>query len=314
MKHVVLARPARRRPSITVVIPCYKYGHFLPAAVESVLSQRRVDPYVIIVDDASPDGSGEVAATLARTEPRVRAILHAENTGHIQTYNDGLSRVDTDYVSLVSADDVIAAGSLGRATALMEHYPGVGLVYGTIATFADDADERPARRRWYDLWRIWRGDEWIEGVSASGYNPIASPEAVVRTQAMRQIGLYNPSLPHSGDLEYWLRIAARWRVGQIHGPIQAYYRVHGGNMHIKDFGTKEADLRGRLEAFEVLLDPATTLALPTARERFDQARAALLKQIDEALASTCDADRSRAGLRSLRHELATRQTTTLTAP
>jgi len=303
MKHIVLPRRSSTRPSITVVIPCYNYGHFLPAAVDSVLSQDGVDPRVIIVDDASPDGSGDVAEEIGRAERRVRVLRHERNAGHIQTYNDGLGLVETDYVSLVSADDVISPGSLGRATALMERYPDVGLVYGSISTFSDDADPRPTRNRRYHLWRIWGGDEWIEGVATSGYNPIASPEAVVRTTAMNEIGLYNPALPHSGDLEYWLRIAARWKIGQIHGPIQAHYRVHGGNMHLNDFGTVEADLREREAAFRVLLDPATVQALPTAHARFTQARHALARQAHEALAAGGVADTpQRAELQSLRDE------------
>ena len=211
MKHIVVPRPPRGRSDVTVVIPCYNYGHYLTAAVDSVLSQPGVDAHVVIVDDASPDGSAEIAKELAHTRPRVRAILHRENQKHIRTYNDGLKRVETEYVALVSADDVLAPGSLARSVSLMQRYPQVGLVYGPIATFADDQERLPTRNRRYHLWRIWDGDEWTRGVARSGYNPIASPEALVRTSAMREIGLYNPDLPHTGDLEYWLRIAARMK-------------------------------------------------------------------------------------------------------
>jgi glycosyltransferase involved in cell wall biosynthesis len=48
--------------SVSVVIPCYNYGHFLAEAVRSVLDdQEGVDVRVLIIDDASPDGSAEVA-------------------------------------------------------------------------------------------------------------------------------------------------------------------------------------------------------------------------------------------------------------
>lgn len=282
MKHIVVPRPPRGKSDVTVVIPCYNYGHYLTAAVDSVLSQPDVDAHVVIVDDASPDGSAEVAKELAATRPRVRAILHRDNQKHIRTYNDGLKQVETEFVALVSADDVLAPGSLARSVALMQRYPQVGLVYGPIATFADDGERLPTRNRRYHLWRIWDGDEWTRGVARSGYNPIASPEALVRTSAMREIGLYNPDLPHTGDLEYWLRIAARWDVGQIHGPIQAYYRVHGENMHLGDFGTRVADLRERFAAFNVLAD--WTSSQPTAAQRLEEARQALLGQA-EALAA-----------------------------
>ncbi|WP_019180084.1 glycosyltransferase family 2 protein [Microbacterium yannicii] len=304
MKRIALPRPPRGRPTLTVVIPCYNYGHFLPAAVQSILSQDDVDARVLIVDDASPDGSGDVAEALSERDRRVRVIRHARNAGHIRTYNDGLRTVDTEFVSLVSADDIVAPGSLGRAVALMQRHPAVGLVYGSIATFAEDSEPLPRKQRPYHLWRIWGGDEWIARVAAEGWNPIASPEAVIRTSAMSQVGFYNPALPHSGDLEYWLRIASRWDVGQIHGPIQAYYRVHDSNMHTSTFGSREADLRERLAAFRVLEDPRIAAALPTAPQRLDEA----LATVDAQLAELID-DRRRmqaedsSSLRELRHAL-----------
>ena len=58
--------------SVSVVIPCYNYGHFLEEAVASVLDdQEGVDVRVLIIDDASPDDSAEVARKIAAREPRV---------------------------------------------------------------------------------------------------------------------------------------------------------------------------------------------------------------------------------------------------
>jgi glycosyltransferase involved in cell wall biosynthesis len=83
------AKPLQGRPLVSVVIPCYNYGHFLPEAVASVLEQPDVDVEVIIVDDASTDHSAEVAESLT-SDPRVGLVRHKVNQGHIATYNDGL--------------------------------------------------------------------------------------------------------------------------------------------------------------------------------------------------------------------------------
>lgn len=318
MIRVARPRRPRRLAGITVVMPCYRYGRFLPAAVRSVLTQPGVDARVIIVDDASPDDSGAVARSLAAHDSRVRAVVKDVNSGHIATYNTGLALVETEFATLVSADDVVAPGALGRAVALMQRRPRVGLVYGAIATIGDrDIADAPTRTRPYHLWRIWRGDEWIDAVARSGYNPIASPEAVIRTAALRQVGGYTPSLPHSGDLEYWLRIAARWDVGQIHGPVQAYYRVHGANMHLTDFGTRAADLRERLAAFRVLADPATVRDLPSAPAHLARARASLAAQVDELIAAETAAGVVGDAMLELRAELAADRipaTSSLSAP
>ena len=303
VKGLTLPRRPHGRPGVTVVIPCYNYGHFLPAAVAAALDQPAVEVSVIIVDDASPDGSGAVAQRLARENPRVRALIHPENRGHIQTYNDGLALVETEYATLVSADDLVAEGALTRAAAFMQQHPRVGLVYGTFVKFRTDADPHPRSTRPYHLWRLWAGDEWLAYVTGLGRAPIASPEAVVRTVAMRQVGLYNAGLPRTGDHEYWLRIAARWDVGQIIGRVQAYYRVHGDNMHIHHLGSREDDLRGRFEAFKVLLDKDIVADLPTAPARFDAVRRTLAAEVDALRNEQCAQGADTASLSALRRQL-----------
>ncbi len=106
--------PLTRRPRASVVVPCYNYGRFLPELISGLLDQPGIDVDVLIVDDASPDGSGEVAEALAADEPRVSVLRHATNRGHIQTYNDGLAAVTGDYVVLLSADDLLPPQALTR--------------------------------------------------------------------------------------------------------------------------------------------------------------------------------------------------------
>ena len=134
---ITLQSNPKKRHSVTVVIPCYNYGHFLGVAIQSAFDQVHVDCRAIIVDDNSTDDSLHIAYGLAKRDRRLTVISHKENLGHIRTYNHGLSEVDTEFVTLVSADDLVAPGALDRAVALMERFPSVGLVYGKTLTFAD---------------------------------------------------------------------------------------------------------------------------------------------------------------------------------
>lgn len=67
------------KSSVDVVVPCYRYGHFLRQCVESVLSQASVDVRVLIIDDASPDNTAEVASALASMDPRVYFVRHGRD-------------------------------------------------------------------------------------------------------------------------------------------------------------------------------------------------------------------------------------------
>lgn len=244
------ARAGGDRRALTVVIPCYNYGRYLTALVERVLSEPDVDIRVIIIDDASTDDSLDIGRSLEAADARVSVVAHPVNKGHIATYNEGLALVDTEFATLVSADDLVARGALARAVGLMVHNPSVGMVYGFSRSFQDDdlPAEGPAVRA---TWTVWSGTAWLRLATWRGRNFVSTPEVVMRTEAVRDVGTYNPGLPHAGDLEYWLRTAARWDVGRVNGPVQAYYRVHGQNMHLTRFqGSMVTDLRERRAAFE----------------------------------------------------------------
>jgi hypothetical protein len=259
------------RATVSVVVPCYNYGHYLPTCVASILDQPGVDVDVLIIDDASPDGSAEVAHRLAGQDARVRVVAHERNAGHIATYNEGLALATGQYTLLLSADDLLTPGALARAAAAFEAHPGVGLVYGDRIPL--EGDVLPAPRTDAAAWRVWPGRDWFAQVCRLGRNVVASPEVVVRTEVQRRVGGYRADLPHSGDLEMWLRVAARSDVARVLGADQAYYRQHPASMSRSIYYPRlMADLEGRRDAFGSVLGelPAGSWAR---RCRADAARA-----------------------------------------
>jgi glycosyltransferase involved in cell wall biosynthesis len=243
--------PLAAPPRVSVVIPCYNYGRFLPDCVRSVLDQPGVDVDVLVVDDASPDNSGEVARRIAATDPRVRVREHAVNRGHIATYNDGLASVTGDYLVLLSADDLLTPGSLARSAALLAANPGVGMVYGHSTRFVD----RPPRARTaVRSWTVWAGEEWIDLLCRGVTNPVSTPDVMMRSTLMRTLVGYDTRLPHAADLLLWLRVAARSAIGRINGAGQAFYRTHGNNMHVERYGGAYADFIERVRTFEIFFE------------------------------------------------------------
>ena len=238
--------------SVSVVIPCYNYGHFLEDAVTSVLDdQEGVDVRVLIIDDASPDDSAEMARKIAARDSRVEVIVHATNKRNIATYNEGLLEwADGDYCVLMSADDRLTPGALRRARDLLDAHPSVGFVYGHSLWIMDGAPLPVARAR-VRGWSVWAGQWWLERRFRDAENPITSPEVVVRTSLQRRVGGYDARLPHAADMEMWMRLAANADVGFIRGVDQAYYRLHEQNMR-KAFDAL-MDLRERRLVFETIL-------------------------------------------------------------
>jgi glycosyltransferase involved in cell wall biosynthesis len=238
---------------VKVIVPCYGYAELLEGCVASVLEQEGAEVRVLIVDDCSPDATDEVAARLSAADERVEARRNPTNLGLIASANAGLEwAADSDYVVLLSADDRLAPGALGRAVEVMEARPRVGLVYGHAPYF--EADERPPRlgRRWRGT-TVRSGSRWIELRCRRGHNCMSSPEVVVRTAVQRRVGGYDPACQHASDLQMWLRIAAVSDVAYIRGAAQALYRVHRDSMlrsMLNDSDGRMVDLRERRAAFE----------------------------------------------------------------
>jgi glycosyltransferase involved in cell wall biosynthesis len=215
---------------VDVIIPCYNYGAMLEACVQSVLSQQHVDVRVLIMDDASSDTTESVGRRLARLDHRVDYRRHAVNRGHIATYNEALAVVAGDYCVILSADDLLTPGSLSRATRFMERHRDVGLAFGRDITFRDAppaAVAGPAQC----AGRIWSYPEFLERSCRLGHTGIQAPAAIVRTSVHRTVGGYLPELPHSGDTEIWLRLAAHAAVAELDAE-QAFRRLHQHNMSL----------------------------------------------------------------------------------
>lgn len=275
--------------SVDVIVPCYRYGHYLRACVESVLAQEDVALRILIIDDESPDDTAAVGEELARADSRVTFRRHAVNQKHIATYNEGIEWAEATYFLLLSADDYLLPGALARAAALLDADDGIAFCYGDALELNDDGSfgqaltgvTSPATRS-----QVFSGDEFIEICRLNGtINTVSTPTAVVRTGLQKKLEGYRPELPHTGDLEIWLRLAAHGKVGLV-AANQAVYRRHANNMSLSYFADHRlADLRQRLAAIDcfcescgsVLADAAATrrsLVRPLARDAIHGASSA----------------------------------------
>ncbi|MBO3743304.1 glycosyltransferase family 2 protein [Actinoplanes flavus] len=244
--------PLRSRPRVTVVIPCYNYGHFLAPCLESFIDSDGLDVDVIVVDDASPDGSAAVAREIAARDARVRVIAHETNKRHIATYNEGLAAAEGEYVMLLSADDLLAPGALTRSAALLQANPEVGMVYGFSRRFTTGTP--PPARSTVTSWTVWDGPEWVAEVSRRVSNPIYTPEVLMRTSVMRELAGYDARLPHAADFLLWLRAGTRAAIGRVNGVDQAFYRIHGANMHVEQYAGAVLDIEQRHLTLQILFD------------------------------------------------------------
>ncbi|WP_193369261.1 glycosyltransferase family 2 protein [Pelagibius marinus] len=101
-------------PLVSVVIPAFKAKAYLAGTVASAQSQSLRDIEIIIIDDASGDGTLELAQGLAAADSRVTVIAASRNGGPAAARNLGLAAARGDWIALLDADDAFEPGRLAR--------------------------------------------------------------------------------------------------------------------------------------------------------------------------------------------------------
>ena len=205
---------------------------FLEEAVSSVLEdQEGVDVRVLVIDDASPDDSADIARKIAARDCRVDVMVHETNKGNIATFNEGLlDWAQGDYCLLMSADDRLTPGALRRARDLLDAHPEVGFVYGHARWFWQDQPVPTPRTRLRG-WTVLARSVVARASATSNreqHHLAGGGGSHIAAEARRRIR--STVTPHTADQEMWLRLAANGDVGFLRGVDQAFYRVHGQNM------------------------------------------------------------------------------------
>ena len=101
--------------AISVIVPIYNTKPYLAECIESILAQKiNVPIEVLLIDDGSTDGCGEVCDKYAARDERVR-VIHQENQGLSAARNAGLAAADSEYLVFLDADDALRPGALQAA-------------------------------------------------------------------------------------------------------------------------------------------------------------------------------------------------------
>lgn len=131
-------RPASEGPLVSVVVPAYDVAAYLPVCLDSLLAQSLRDLEVVVVDDGSPDDSGEIAERYAANDPRVR-VVHIENRGLGAARNEGIQHATGSYLGFCDADDAMPARALEALLGLALE-SGTAMVTGNVVRW--DGDRR----------------------------------------------------------------------------------------------------------------------------------------------------------------------------
>ncbi len=111
---------AHAAPAVSVITAAYNAAPHLPRAIRSVQAQTLADWEMIVVDDASTDGTAPVAAEFARHDPRVRLVRQPRNLRQSAARNAGIAAARGRWIAVLDADDAFTADRLERLVAFAE--------------------------------------------------------------------------------------------------------------------------------------------------------------------------------------------------
>lgn len=129
---------------VSVVVPVYGSEQFVAPCVQSILDQTYPHLEIILVDDGSPDKSGEICDSFARQDGRVR-VIHQQNTGLVGARKAGVEIASGEYLSFVDGDDWISPCYLEYMHELMASTSADMVISGHVREFMGSIQPIPPR-------------------------------------------------------------------------------------------------------------------------------------------------------------------------
>jgi glycosyltransferase involved in cell wall biosynthesis len=198
---------------LSIVMPSYNQGRFLPAALDSILGQSYRPLEVIVVDGASSDDSCAILADYAGRYPELRWISEKDQ-GPADAVNKGLALMRGELAGICSSDDVYTPEAFEQVMRAAQAHPDCGFLYGDVAA-VDEQGRELGRGRLPEF-------SWEAFFAIS----LALPQGSIffRTKLAREIGGWNAGY-YSCDIDYWLRMLFRTRALKI-PQVLSHWRMH----------------------------------------------------------------------------------------
>jgi len=204
--------------SISVVIPAFNRAATIGEALSSVRAQTRQPLETIVVDDASTDGTAEVAA-----REGARVITLPANRGAAAARNEGMRAAVGDAIAWLDSDDYWEPAHLKVVAGLLDEYPeaaaaraAVRMVGSRSGIWKGRIPEGPPSMVLREAFRDWLA-------------PIIS--TVIRRDALMSVGGFDERERYSEDFDLWLRLARRFRFVASR-EVTACWRWHAAQLSV----------------------------------------------------------------------------------
>ncbi len=191
---------------VTVVITTYNREKLLGRAIDSVLAQTYPQWELVVVDDASTDGTPDLVNRYK--DDRIRYIRHPENRGSSASLNTGILSSEKKYICILDSDDEYVPTHLEKHVNLIKNAPSeVGFVYCRIGEQQPDGSLKPAH------FNLVRGHVYKQALWQGYLAQMAS--LMVKRECFDAVGVFDTQFPCFKDDDICFRLAKRYAVDYV---------------------------------------------------------------------------------------------------
>lgn len=211
---------------VTILIPTYNQGRYLPKAIESALSQSYQDLEVVVVDDGSSDDTPKVVGRF-QSHPNFKYFRNTQNLGRVRNYRHGLFDCAIgDYVLNLDGDDWLSdAQYIGIAVAILDQHPEVGFVVAGADTYYEK-EGRYEKQRAHQKSGVIDGLEYLNDIFADR-TVFAHLAAVYRREDAINANFYSVDSTWTDGISFF-RLACRKKVALVSRSV-GVWRLHDKN-------------------------------------------------------------------------------------
>lgn len=112
----------KKQPLVSIVIPLYNHGHYLPFCIKSIQNQEVKEIEIIIINDTSTDDSLKVAENLASKDKRIKILTNEKNIGCVRSTNRGDKIAKGKYILNFTSTDGLLPGHLKKEIKILEEF------------------------------------------------------------------------------------------------------------------------------------------------------------------------------------------------
>lgn len=205
---------------VSVLVPTFNRANYICECLDSLLAQTMPALEVIVIDDGSEDGTAEL---LKRYGQRIRYI-RKDNGGKPTAVNLGLSLAQGELIWIFDDDDVALPNAIADRVKVLQARPDAGFVFSPHFYGTSGADGKIQRARLHPI-PTHNPDNFLFELMKGCFFHLAT--ALVRADAYRTVGAFDPQLLSSEDYDMQLRLARAYPAAYCPEP-SFIFRQHSG--------------------------------------------------------------------------------------